>query len=412
MQNDGEKEMNGLATKIREYARLIIQTGVNLQPGQRLLIRSMPVTMADFAHQLAEEAYKAGAAGVNILWSDDVLDRLKYLHASDEVIDDYFGPPKEYYDKAAQRGDCEIVIFACDPHAAQGCDGKRISRAGKGAKAARQAIAAADNVRCCCTSIPVPAWASEVFPGLSAEDAMSALWEAILAAARVTGDGKSKQRWEKFRQDQWKYCQVLNGYAFASLRYHNASGLDVVVGLPEGHIWGCAGGYEKGGAPYFANLPTEEIYTSPHRDKAEGVIVSSMPMYMMGTVIDGIRLVLKEGRIVEASAEKGEDYLLACLDTDEGGRHLGEVALVSWKSPIRESGVAFHNGLFDENMACHFAFGAGFPTAIHAADPEKAGVNQSKTHFDFMVGTEDLSVTGVTKDGKEVPIMKDGVFVI
>ena len=133
---------------------------------------------------------------------------------------------------------------------------------------------------------------------------------------------------------------------------------------------------------------------------------------MMGTVIDGIRLVLKEGRIVEASAEKGEDYLLACLDTDEGGRHLGEVALVSWKSPIRESGVAFHNGLFDENMACHFAFGAGFPTAIHAADPEKAGVNQSKTHFDFMVGTEDLSVTGVTKDGKEVPIMKDGVFVI
>ena len=224
----------------RELARLQIRNGVNLRPGQRLHIKGMPVCCAGYARLLVEEAYEAGAADVTVSYDDAAISRLRYLHASDESLDDWYGYPAETVEKMIARGDCELVIFGSDPRAFEECDPKRIRRANE---ARRKITEALDNahvmmrIRRCTTAVPTPAWAREVFPDLSEEKALEALWDSVFAAFRITGDGKAADRWSASAAKARKRCRILTDAGLRALRYHSEIGTDIIIGLPPGHIW-------------------------------------------------------------------------------------------------------------------------------------------------------------------------------
>lgn len=399
--------------RLRELARLQVRLGAAVQKGQRLLIKGVPVSCAAYAELLAEEAYRIGAANVEVFWKAAELDRLRLLHATEDALDDWYGPDEAAWARIAERGDCQLVFFGTDPRAFDGCSAERIARVGRTTHRLTKPVSQAHcdgHIRVCTSALPTAAWAHEVFPECSEEEALDALWESVFAAFRVTGDGKAAERWETFAHDTARRCAWLDRLALREIHYRSALGTDVRIGLPDRCRWSGARESTSDGISYFGNLPTEEVFTSPHRDRAEGMIVSSLPLYWQGSVIEDIHLRMKNGKVVEARASRGEDLLQTLLATDEGARHLGECALVSWDSPIRRSGTAFRNMLFDENSACHFALGLGFAQAVGEGSAEKGAINSSALHMDFMIGTEDLHVTGVTADGRTVTIFANGCW--
>ena len=248
-------------------------------------------------------------------------------------------------------------------------------------------------------------------------------WAAILETVRVTGDGGAADRWRSHIAFLRRAADFLNRNEFDALHYRNARGTDLTVGLPLGHLW--VGGEEAteaadgkpGGVPFVANLPTEEVYTLPDRDRTEGVVYGTKPLVFHGNLIDGLRLTFRAGKVVDFDADKGRELLGDLLGTDEGAAHLGEVALVPFDSPISQSGLLFYNTLFDENAACHLALGKAYPTCLKGgADMDSVtllghGVNDSLLHEDFMIGSRDLSIAGRKKDGQEVPVFREGNFV-
>jgi aminopeptidase len=267
----------------------------------------------------------------------------------------------------------------------------------------------------CVVSIPSTAWALKVFPGCSAEEAVAKLWDAIFDAVRVNGDGRAIARWEEHTANLRKRAEILNQNNFSRLIYKNSLGTDLCVELPEKHEWACCGEKAGTGVTFIANMPTEEIFTLPRKEGVNGVICSSMPLSLDGTLIKNIRLTVKDGRIIDAAASEGGETLNKKLEIDEGARYFGEVALVPHKSPISDKGILFYNTLYDENASCHFAFGKAYPNFSDAdtAGPEelkRRGRNDSLVHVDFMVGTPDLSITGVRQDGREVPVFVEGNF--
>ena len=243
---------------------------------------------------------------------------------------------------------------------------------------------------------------------------MERLWKEILAACRVNG-GDALSSWAAHSDEIEKHVDIMNGYNFKTLKYKNSAGTDVTVDLPEGHFW--AGGEEKAGTGvmFSANIPTEEVFTLPDRKGVNGTLVATKPLSLNGTLIEGFSFEVKDGRIVEVHADKGEEVLRDAIAVDEGASYFGEVALVPYDSPISRSGVLFLNTLFDENAACHFAFGEAYPCITGAEDmtPEELkerGVNDSMTHVDFMIGSPDLEITGITHDGREITVFKEGNF--
>ena len=268
----------------------------------------------------------------------------------------------------------------------------------------------------CVCSVPSRAWAHAVCPEISEEQAEERLWREILAACRVDG-GDAVRNWKEHSDELHRRVDILNGYAFKSLRYRNAAGTDVTAELPEGHYW--AGGEEvaANGTVFSANIPTEEVFTLPKRDGVNGTLVATRPLIHNGTLIEGLRFVVRDGRIAEAHADKGEEILKAAIAVDEGASYFGEVALVPYDSPISRSGILFLNTLFDENASCHFAFGSAYPCIRGAENMteeelKESGVNSSMTHVDFMIGSEDLEITGITHDGDEISVFRNGNFVI
>ena len=256
--------------------------------------------------------------------------------------------------------------------------------------------------------------AKEQLVELIKEDAKARLWEEILAACRVDG-GDAVQNWKDHSDELQRHVQILNEYNFKELRYKNSAGTDVTVGLPEGHFW--AGGEENGadGRPFSANIPTEEVFTLPKRDSINGTIVATKPLAHNGTLIEGFSFEVKDGKIVDVHAEKGEQILRDAISVDEGASYFGEVALVPHDSPISNSGILFMNTLFDENASCHFAFGEAYPNIYGAENMseeelKERGANFSMTHVDFMVGSSDMTITGITHDGEEVPVFVNGNF--
>ena len=409
--------MSELEKLKKDYAEMVIKLGVNLQKGQRLSI-SCPVECADFARLCAEAAYEAGCKEVLMRWHDDELTRMRYLKADDDIFDNVNSWDVDYLDTLSSEGAGFLSIFSEDPNSLAGVDPDRIMRAeissGKALEAYRERMMSSQVPWTVC-SVPSKAWASAVFPELSEDEAIAKMWDMILSSCRVDG-GDALKNWEAHTEQLKKHVDILNGYNFKTLRYHNSAGTDVTVDLPEGHYW--AGGSEKAGTGviFSPNFPTEEVFTLPDRNSMNGTIVATKPLSHNGTVIEGFSFKVKDGKIVEAHADKGEDVLKNAITVDEGASYFGEVALVPHDSPISNSNVLFLNTLFDENASCHFAFGEAYPLINGAENMSKEelkalGANTSMTHVDFMVGSADLEITGITHDGEEIPVFRNGNFV-
>ncbi len=406
-----------LKEKLKRYAKLLVEVGINPNKGQKLMI-NCPVECADFGRMCAEAAYNAGCGEVIMNWNDDFCTRLKYLNAEEAVFQTYPEWQKMYYTDLAQAGTAKLSIYATDPENLKGVDPRRIASLQKAAGAALteyRDMQMKNAFPWCVASVPVASWAKKVFPDLGEEEATEKMWNAILKTARADSEADPVELWRNHLDTLTKRKNILNSYNFKYLRYKNSLGTDLTVELPKGHIW--ESGSEKAGTgqSFVPNIPTEEIFTSPKRDGVNGTICASRPLVLDGNIVEGIKFVLKDGKIIEVYASAGLDVLKNAVSVDEGASFLGEVALVPYSSPISDTGILFYNTLFDENAACHFAFGDSYPTLKGAENMtreelEKAGLNSSITHEDFMVGTKDLSITGITEDGKEVPVFTAGNF--
>ena len=403
--------------KLQEYARLLVRVGLNVQRGQTLVISS-PVECAYFARLCAAEAYAVGCKEVVMNWHDDALGRMKYLYADDAVFDDVPLWRRHFFNDYAQEGAAYLAISASDPENLKGVDGSRIIRA---QQASGKALKEFDRLQMCSgfpwciASIPIPSWAKTVFPEDGEERAMERLWDAIFRAVRISGDGKAVEKWQAHLKTLHARMEKLNALKFKSLHYTNALGTDLTVELPEGHIWEAGNDVTLSGQEYIANIPTEELFTSPLKTGVNGVVYASLPLVHDGNIIDGFHFVVKDGKIVEARARQGEETLQAAIAVDEGASYFGEVALVPYDSPISNQKILFYNTLFDENAACHIAFGEAYPCLQGGQKMTKEelkahGLNDSITHVDFMVGTPDLRIVGTTHDGREIPVFENGNF--
>ena len=403
--------------KLQEYARLLVRVGLNVQRGQTLVISS-PVECAYFARLCAAEAYAAGCKEVVMNWHDDALGRMKYLYADDAVFDDVPLWRRHFFNDYAQEGAAYLAISASDPENLKGVDGSRIIRA---QQASGKTLKEFDRLQMCSgfpwciASIPIPSWAKTVFPDDGEERAMERLWDAIFRAVRISGDGKAVEKWQAHLKTLHARMEKLNALKFKSLHYTNALGTDLTVELPEGHIWEAGNDVTLSGQEYIANIPTEELFTSPLKTGVNGVVYASLPLVHDGNIIDGFHFVVKDGKIVEARARQGEETLQAAIAVDEGASYFGEVALVPYDSPISNQKILFYNTLFDENAACHIAFGEAYPCLeggqkMSKEELKARGLNDSITHVDFMVGTPDLRIVGTTHDGREIPVFENGNF--
>ena len=405
--------------KLLEYARLLVRVGLNVQKGQRLVISS-PVECAYFARMCAKEAYDIGCKEVVMNWHDDAMARMKYLQADNEIFDEVPLWRRHFFNDYALEGAAYLAISASDPENFKGVETGRIIRA---QQASGKALKDFDRLQMCSgfpwciASIPIPSWAKTVYPDCAEEEAMEKLWEAIFKSVRISGDGKAVDRWEEHLTTLHKRMDKMNALRFKKLHYTNSLGTDLTVELPEGHIWEAGNDVTLSGQEYIANIPTEELFTSPLKTGVNGVVYSSMPLVNDGAIIDKFHFVVKDGKIVECHAEKGEEALKGAISVDEGASYFGEVALVPYDSPISNQKILFYNTLFDENAACHIAFGEAYPCLeggqkMTKEELKARGLNDSITHVDFMIGTADLSIVGTTEDGREIPVFVDGNFAI
>ena len=404
--------------KLSEYAHLLVEVGMNLQPGQTPRIAA-PVECAPLARLCVEAAYDCGAREVVMEWKDDFVTRQTYLKAEEATFSEFPSYSKAKLDWLLERKCPALSIIGSDPEMLKGVDPARIRTAqiaaGEPSRPYFDAMTAG-KFQWSIGAHPTRAWAEKVFPGKKGEEAVDALWEAIFSVCRITGDGRAVERWKAHVAATAARCAKLNELNFKSLRYTNAKGTDLTIELPEHHVW--MGGSEATpeGVEFVANMPTEEIFTAPQWDGVNGRVYAALPLALSGNLVKEFRMDFKDGKIVDVHAEEGEQYLRDSISLDEGSSYLGEVALVPYDSPINNTGILFYNTLFDENASCHLAFGSAYPNCVKGGeelsgeDQKKAGLNQSMNHVDFMIGTADLSIVGTTHDGEEVPVFVNGNF--
>lgn len=407
-----------LQENLRKYAGLIIKVGLNIQPGDNLIIR-LDENGLPLAREIASQAYALGAHNIHLAFLDDQINLARYTLAPDAAFDtrpDFFAD----FQEAAYRDNYHLLALnAPNPELLKSVNPGRIGRWEKTLGKANQRImkyTMENRVKWCVVALPSPAWAASVYPGLSSEAAVAALWEKIFQATRVNLEDPVAA-WHTHEQQLKRRECFLNEHAFEKLLYA-APGTDLEVYLPEGHVWmGGASEIPRGDA-FMPNIPTEEVFTMPHAWKVNGTLAATRPLATRGRLIEGIRFVFRDGEVVEFDASAGRDILKDMLDTDGGARRLGEVALVGDDSPISQTGLLFKNTLFDENASCHFALGKAYGECLaggndlDAAGQRAAGMNDSIIHVDFMVGGPLLSVTGVKKDGTRVPLLVKGNWVV
>ncbi|MFL0251303.1 aminopeptidase [Clostridium neuense] len=404
---------------LTKYAELVVKIGVNIQKNQTLVVNS-PIECADFVREITESAYKCGARDVQVRWKDDKLSRIKYLNAPEEIFEEFPEWQKEFYISYARQGAAFLSIAASDPEALKGVDPNRMVKAEKASDAAIKEYVdrmMSDKNPWCVVSMPTKKWAQKVFPNVSEEEAVEKLGEAIAKTIRLN-EKDPVAAWMKHKDNMIRNAEFLNKHNFKYLKYKNSLGTDLKIELPEGHMWLAASSKTPEGIEFIPNMPTEEVFTLPKKTGVNGKVVSSKPLNYNGNLIENFSFTFKDGRVVDFTAEKGNEVLKSMIDTDEGSHYLGEVALVPYDSPISNSNILFYNTLFDENASCHLAIGKAYPTCIKGGSDmsekelEALDVNNSITHVDFMVGTSDLSIIGVTENGEEVTVFKDGNFSI
>ena len=400
-------------TVLREYAKLIVRCGVNVQKGQEVMIYA-GLDQPEFVKLVVEEAYKAKASKVIVEWNYDPLTKLHVRYQSVKTM----GTVPEWQ-KARQQHYCDVLparihLVSDDP------DGLKGINMGKMAKARKMSYPILrpyidqreGKQQWCIAAVPGAAWAKKVFPGMRTSQAIEKMWEAILSTSRVNED--PIKAWEEHNADLRDRCAYLNSLQIRSLHYTADNGTDLTVGMiPEAVFCGGAE-VSRQGITFNPNIPTEECFISPKRGEAEGIVYSSMPLSYQGQLIENFSLRFENGKAVEAKAEKGEELLKTMITMDEGAAYLGECALVPQNSPICQSGILFYETLFDENAACHLAMGAGYADTIkdnHNKTLEECralGINDSMIHVDFMIGCDTMNIDAHCADGKVVPIFRNG----
>lgn len=398
-----------------KYASLAVNIGVNIQK-DNILVISSPIETAEFARLITEEAYKSGAKDVIVHYGDQKLTKIKLENSSLETISNIPEWQAESYNYYARQEACFISISASDP---DGLKGVPVEKIGASQKARTSALkeyfdnSMSNKCRWCVLSVPTLSWAKKVFPKVSDDEAMESLWDVIFKTVRVDTENPVNA-WDKHNAYLEEKIKFMNNNNFKSVHLKSANGTDLNIELPEGHIW--AGGSERdvNGIPFNANMPTEEVFTLPKKTGVNGIVYSSKPLSYGGNLIDNFSITFKDGKAIDFTAETGYDVLKQMLESDEGAKYLGEVAFVPYNSPISNSKLIFFNTLFDENAACHLAFGRAYESCVKDADKyseeelEKIGVNNSIIHVDFMIGTSDLEVTGINENGETIQIFSNG----
>lgn len=406
--------------RLQKYAELVVKCGLNVQKGQEVIIRC-GLDQPDFVTMCVEECYKCGAERVKVEWSYMPVSKLGYKYRSLETLSEFTAVEKAEWERKVEKLTCLLWLDSDDPDGLNGTDSEKISKANQARypfiKPYRDALE--NKYQWCIAAVPGKEWAQKIFPELSAEAAIEALWENILLCSRVYADNDPVKAWKTHNENLAKRCEFLNKYKFDRLEYKSANGTDFTVGLNPIGIFMGGGEYTLGSNIYFnPNIPSEEVFTSPVRGRAEGKVVATKPLSYQGKLIENFWVRFKNGKVVETYAEKNGDLLKKMVSMDEGAAYLGECALIAYDSPINNTGVLFYNTLFDENASCHLALGRGFNNCLEnyenysVEECEKLGINSSMIHVDFMIGSKDMCITGITKDDERVAIFKDGNWAI
>lgn len=400
---------------LKKYARLIAETGVNVQDNHTVVLQ-ISVDQAPLARLITEEAYRLGAAEVIVQWSDETIQREFLAHAATDRIENVPQYKIDQTDDWIAKGASRISVVSSNPDALTGVDAQRVAAFqaanGKALVNLRKATQA-NKVSWTVVAAASEGWAAKVFPELAtSEEQVDALWNEIFKTTRIYEENPVIA-WDIHDKKLQEKAAELNEQQFTALHY-TAPGTDLTIGLPKNHLWEGAGSYNARGEEFMANMPTEEVFTAPDSRRVDGYVSSTKPLSYAGTIISGMKFTFKDGKVVDFSAEQGEEALKNLLAIDEGAKHLGEVALVPDPSPISQSGLIFYNTLFDENASNHLAFGSAYAfnlqggTEMSEEELAAAGLNRSQTHVDFMVGSDKMNIDGIKEDGTIVPVFRNG----
>ncbi len=400
---------------LKKYARLIAETGVNVQDNHTVVLQ-ISVDQAPLARLITEEAYRLGAAEVIVQWSDETIQREFLAHAATDRIENVPQYKIDQTDDWIAKGASRISVVSSNPDALAGVDTQRVAAFqaanGKALVNLRKATQA-NKVSWTVVAAASEGWAAKVFPELAtSEEQVDALWNEIFKTTRIYEENPVIA-WNIHDKKLQEKAAELNEQQFTALHY-TAPGTDLTIGLPKNHLWEGAGSYNARGEEFMANMPTEEVFTAPDSRRVDGYVSSTKPLSYAGTIISGMKFTFKDGKVVDFSAEQGEEALKNLLAIDEGAKHLGEVALVPDPSPISQSGLIFYNTLFDENASNHLAFGSAYAfnlqggTEMSEEELAEAGLNRSQTHVDFMVGSDKMNIDGIKEDGTIVPVFRNG----
>jgi len=398
-------------------AQVAVNVGLGLQRGQELLMTAS-LDALPLARRITEHAYRAGASLVTTMYSDDETTLMRYQLAPDESFDRAAGWLYDGMAAAFKSGSARLAIAGGNPMLLSHADPDKVGRANSAmSKAYRPALEyiSRHDINWTIVASATPAWASAVFPNDAPDIALAKLWDAIFAASRIhTAD--PVRAWKQHDSILHVHAARLNEKRYSALRYRGP-GTDLLLGLADDHIW-LGGGTTAGNGLYcIPNIPTEEVFSMPHKDRVDGTVTATKPLSHQGTMIEGIQVRFERGRIVEARATRGQEVLQKLIDTDDGARHLGEVALVPHSSPIAHSGIIFSNTLFDENAASHIAMGQSYASTVRDGEkltPEQLaakGANHSLIHVDWMIGSDKLDIDAITASGNEEPLMRGGEWV-
>lgn len=399
---------------LENYARLITEIGVNVQKGHTIVVQ-ISVDQAELARLITKKAYELGAAEVIVQWTDDFVQREFLAFAADDRLETIPQHKVDQTEDWIAKGASRISVVSSNPDALAGIDHQRVATyqaaSGKALLNLRKATQA-NKVSWTVVAAAGQDWAQKVFPDLSPEEAQDKLWDEIFKTTRIY-ENDPVAAWKAHDEKLQKKADELNKEQFTALHY-TAPGTDIIIGLPKNHLWEGAGSYNARNEKFMANMPTEEVFTAPDSRRVDGYISSTKPLSYAGTIISGMKFTFKDGKVVDFSAEQGQEVLKNLLETDEGATRLGEVALVPDPSPISQSGITFFNTLFDENASNHLALGSAYAfsiqggTEMNEEELKEAGLNRSQTHVDFMVGSDQMDIDGIREDGSTVPIFRNG----
>ena len=403
---------------MEDFANLILEKGINIQKNQAVMLRA-PIEGAEFARLLAKRAYELGAKNVHINWADDTLTHLKFKHATDEVLQTVPKWQVDMEEEFVKDGAAFISIHSSDPDLLADIDSSRVAMSNKARSEAMRNVnkeVMNDTIPWTVISIPTTKWSQKVFPNMSSEEAVTKMWESILSMSRVD-QGDPIAAWNKHNETLRKAREVLTNKQYDKLVF-TGPGTNLELGLANKHIWHGGSAVAKTGVEFNPNIPTEEVFSMPDKYGVNGTVSSTKPLNYGGSLIDNFTLTFKDGAVVDFEAEQGEDVLKHLLESDDGAKRLGEVALVPHESPISQSGLIFYNTLFDENASCHIALGKAYPTNMEQGEDmdletlDANGANDSLVHVDFMIGSSELDIDGVTADGKKEAVFRKGAWAL